>query len=206
MKKYFVTTWWFRPFFSNSLIWSLPNNDKIIYLTFDGGPTPGVTENVLGLLKAFDAKATFFCIGNNVEEHPKLYNEIVKQGHAVGNHTHNHNNGIYIKDAKYYESISQASKHIKSNLFRPPYGRIRRRQVRYLKKQYRIIMWSVLSGDFDISFSKEECKKNVIRHARSGSIIVFHDSVKAKEKMLYSLEACLKIFKEKGYSFKAIEI
>ncbi len=206
MKKIFVTTWWVKPFFPKSLIWNLPNNDKIIYLTFDDGPTPGVTEKVLKLLKSFNAKATFFCIGKNVETHPKLYNELLKQGHTVGNHTKNHNNAINIKDADYYESISQTSKLVKSNLFRPPYGRIKRKQVKYLKKQYKIIMWSVLSGDFDIKLSKEQCKTNVLRYTKSGSIVVFHDSIKAKEKMLFALKASLKYFQEKGYRFEAIEI
>jgi len=206
MRKYFVTTYWLRPFFSKSLIWNIPNDDKIIYLTFDDGPTPDVTEKVLALLEAYKAKATFFCIGQNVENHSDLFKEILQKGHSVGNHTQNHNKGIKAKDAEYYESINEASKHIKSTIFRPPYGRIKRRQVRFLSKKYKIIMWSVLSGDFDIKLSKEKCRKNVIRNTKSGSVVVFHDSLKAKEKMLYALEACLKHFQEKGYSFEAINI
>jgi len=206
MRKYFVTTYWFRSIFSKSLIWEIPNEDKIIYLTFDDGPTPHVTDKVLELLKLYKAKATFFCIGKNVEKHPKLYQEILNEGHAVGNHTQNHNKGIKTKDADYYESISKASEHIKSKLFRPPYGRIKRIQVRFLREKYKIIMWSVVSGDFDIQLSKEKCKQYVIRNTKSGSIVVFHDSLKAKERMLFALEACLKYFQEKGYRFEAINI
>ncbi len=180
MKKYFVTTYWFRSFFSKSLIWEIPSEGKIIYLTFDDGPTSGVTENILELLKSYKAKATFFCIGKNVENHPDLYQEILTNGHMVGNHSQNHIKGTTSKDADYYENIKQASDHIKSNLFRPPYGRIKRRQVRFLREKYKIIMWSVVSGDFDVQLSKEKCKQYVIRNTKSGSIVVFHDSLKAK--------------------------
>lgn len=206
MKRYFVTTHWFKAFFSKHLIWDIPNDDKIIYLSFDDGPTPNVTDKVLSLLEDYKAKATFFCIGKNVAENPRLYQDILAKGHAVGNHTQNHNNGVNVMDAEYYDSISRASAVVKSNLFRPPYGRIKNRQVKYLKALYKIIMWSVLSGDFDTSLSQEKCKNNVIRNTKSGSIVVFHDSLKAKTKMLYSLEACLKHFQEKGYRFEAIKI
>lgn len=206
MKKYFVTTYWFKSFFSKSLIWDIPNDDKIIYLTFDDGPTPEVTNKVLALLEKYKAKATFFCIGKNVENHPELYKQILKNGHGVGNHTQNHINGVKVMDAEYYDNISRASEHINSKLFRPPYGRIKNGQVKFLRDKYQIIMWSVLSGDFDIKLSKEQCKKNVIRNTKSGSIVVFHDSLKAKERMLYALEACLKYFQEKGYRFEAIKI
>lgn len=206
MKPYFVTTSCLKPFFHKALIWNIPTDDKIIYLTFDDGPTPGVTDKVLDLLSAYDAKATFFCIGKNVENHPDIYQNILDQGHAAGNHTQSHNKGINTKDADYYESIEQASALIESNLFRPPYGRIRRKQVRFLKNNYKIIMWSVLCGDFDLKMSKEKCKSNVLKHTKSGSIVVFHDSLKAADKMFYALEACLSVFKEKGYRFDAIKL
>ncbi len=206
MRKYFVTTRWFRPFFSKDLIWELPNDDKIIYLTFDDGPTPGVTYKVLKLLKQHNARATFFCIGKNVMAHPKLYQRILDDGHRTGSHTQNHSNATKVSNETYFEGVRQSAEVIHSNLFRPPYGRIKNKHIRTLKEKYKIIMWSVLSGDFDKNLSKEKCKHYVLKYTRAGSIVVFHDSIKASEKMLYALEVCLKYFNEKGYRFKAIDL
>lgn len=206
MKKYFVTTRWIKLFFPKILIWEIPTHDKIIYLTFDDGPTPGVTEKVLDILNAYQAKATFFCIGKNVMKYPDLYKEIINQNHAIGNHSHYHKNAIRIPCLEYYEDLNTASKFIQSNLFRPPYGRIRKNQVKILAHQYKIIMWSVLSGDFDTKLNKENCKNNVIKYTKEGSIVVFHDSIKAKDNMFYALQESLKYFHEKGYRFKAIKL
>jgi len=185
--------------------WCFSSTSKTLYLTFDDGPTPEVTEFVLNELKKFNAKATFFCIGKNVKCHHYLYERILEEGHSVGNHTFNHLNGFLTKSKEYIENVQHAAAHIHSNLFRPPYGKIKSSQGKELSKQgYRIIMWNVLSGDFDTKITPEKCLENVLRNASSGSIIVMHDSQKAKEKMYYSLPKILEHFTEKGYDFKGI--
>ncbi len=185
--------------------WSFPTKKKEIFLTFDDGPTPEVTEFVLDELKKYDAKATFFCIGKNVKCHHHIYERICEEGHTVGNHTFNHLNGFFTKNSEYIENIQQASAHIHSDLFRPPYGRLKSSQGKILTKQgYKIIMWSVLSGDFDHKVTPEKCLENVIQNTKEGSIVVMHDSIKAKEKIYYSLPKILSYFKEKGFAFSAI--
>jgi peptidoglycan/xylan/chitin deacetylase (PgdA/CDA1 family) len=204
MRFYLKTTKLIRFFFKKELIWDFAVDNKRIYLTFDDGPTPGVTNKVLDLLDLFKAKATFFCTGENVKNNPSLYKMIIDRNHAVGNHTQTHLNGRQVSDQKYFYDIKLAKKHIKSTLFRPPYGRITRSQIKHLKNNYKIVMWSVLSGDFDEHISKEKCWKNVLSNTKEGSIIVFHDSLKTANKMLFSLEKTLGYFKEKGYQFNAI--
>ncbi len=190
--------------FSN-YTWRFSSIPKEIYLTFDDGPTPEVTQFVLTELKKHNAKATFFCIGKNVKNHFDIYQQIVKDGHAVGNHTFNHLNGFKAKKTTYLENVQHASGHIDSRLFRPPYGKIKPSQGRLLqKKGYRIIMWDVLSGDFDVSITPEKCLKNVLENTKNGSIIVMHDSIKAKEKLFYVLPRILEYFTNKGIEFKAI--
>ena len=190
--------------FSN-YTWRFSSNQKDIYLTFDDGPTPEVTEFVLDTLKEFNAKATFFCIGKNVKCHHDIYQRIINEEHAVGNHTFNHLNGFKTKNSVYIQNIKQASAHIHSNLFRPPYGKIKSSQAKALKKEgYKIIMWDVLSGDFDTAITSEKCFQNVINHTKNGSIIVLHDSIKAKEKIHDILPKLLASFSKKGYTFKAI--
>lgn len=153
--------------------------EKIIYLTFDDGPHPVATPFVLDTLKKYNAKATFFCIGKNVAQHPDIYKRILLEGHTTGNHTHNHLNGSKNSNEEYIANIKEAKKYIDSNLFRPPYGRITGFQVKLLNRAFNIIMWDVLSADFDIHLSPEKCSRNVIKSAREGSIVVFHDSEKA---------------------------
>lgn len=191
--------------FSNkNLIWDFHCSEKNIYLTFDDGPTPGVTQKVLKILNKYNAKATFFCLGKNVKDNPEIFKHITKGGHSIGNHSFDHQNGWKTRNGKYIANIEKAKKYIDSNLFRPPYGRIRKGQINEIKENYKIIMWSVLSGDYDNKISKEKCLKNVIDYSKKGSIIVFHDSLKAKEKVLFALPEVLKHFTKQGYSFKKI--
>lgn len=199
------TPWWLKKWYSN-FIWNIPSNDKIIYLTFDDGPHPTITPYVLNTLQQYNAKATFFCIGKNVEQHTTIYNNIIAQQHTVGNHTQNHLNGWKNKDEIYLNDIQQAAKNIDSKLFRPPYGRITKFKAKLLIKQgYKIVMWDVLSGDFDIHLSKEACAENVLLNATNGSIIVFHDSQKAKERLEYALPKVLDFFSKQGYQFKGLD-
>jgi len=191
-------------FSKKSILWKLPKNEKRIYLTFDDGPVPEVTPEVLDLLKAYNAKATFFMVGENVSRYPNLLERVLEEGHRVGNHTYNHLNGTKNGDTTYYRNIVLANQLIQSTLFRPPYGRIRPRQIQEIKKKYQIVLWSVLSGDFDVNISPEICLKNVIKHSKSGSIIVFHDSIKAKERMIYALKGTLDYFSKLGFEFLAI--
>ena len=187
-----------------SLTWELPADEKHVYLTFDDGPTPEVTDWVLGQLDAFDARATFFCLGKNVEANPELYNRILHKGHAVGNHSFSHIKGFGTSLKHYITDVRQASELIKSDLFRPPYGRIRPAQVRALKEEYKIIMWSVLSVDYNHSLKEEQVIRNVLDNVRPGSIIVFHDSVKASKNLYAALPKVLSYLKDQGYTLELI--
>ncbi|MFC7357882.1 polysaccharide deacetylase family protein [Jejudonia soesokkakensis] len=176
-------------------IWAFSRSEPKIYLTFDDGPIPEVTPWVLDLLKEYNAKATFFCIGENVQKHPEIYNRIIAEGHSVGNHTFHHLNGWKTNTSTYIEDVSKAAEYIDSKLFRPPYGRITSNQAKQLKKKgYRIIMWDVLSYDFEASVSEEKCLHNVLNNIENGSIVVFHDSVKAEKNLRYVLPKVLNIF------------
>ncbi len=193
--------------------WRFPSNKKEIFLTFDDGPTPEITEFVLDELKKYNAKATFFCIGKNIKNHPDIFGKIVSEGHSIGNHTQNHLKGWKTNSKNYIENVleceniilSEVEKSQQFKLFRPPYGKIKKNQAKkLLEKKYKIIMWDVLSADFDTTISKEKCLQNVLKNTTRGSIIVFHDSIKAAEKMQYALPIVLKEFSEKGFIFKAI--
>ena len=200
------TPWWLRALYS-SLTWRIKGPGKIIYLTFDDGPHETVTPFVLDQLQQFNAKATFFCIGKNVQAHPAIYQRIQAEGHGIGNHTQNHVNGWKVNDEVYLKEVEDAATLIKSNLFRPPYGRIKRSQLKQLatrNPQLQTIMWSVLSGDFDLNLTPEGCLAYVLYHTKPGSIIVFHDSTKAWERMGYALPKMLEHFTKEGYVFKAI--
>lgn len=186
-------------------VWGIDTFEKNIYLTFDDGPHPVATAFVLDELKKYNAKATFFCIGKNVESNPGLYDRIITEGHGTGNHTQNHLNGWQTADEVYLDDVKLAARNIQSVLFRPPYGRIRSRQARRLN-DYKIVMWDVLSGDFDLSISKEACLQNVLKNTGSGSIVVFHDSEKAWENLRYSLPQVLEHFSKKEYKFLPIHL
>ena len=201
------TPWWLKQMYPGC-IWQMPGKEKKIYLSFDDGPHPVATSFVLEALKKYNAKATFFCIGKNVAEYPFIYEQLLDEGHRVGNHTYNHLNGWKTTDAAYIENVVQAKKLIDSNLFRPPYGRATKFQLKILNTQYGLhpVMWSVLSGDFDTKLSKENCLLNVLDKTSDGSIVVFHDSEKAYEKVQYVLPRMLSHFAEKGYRFESIKI
>jgi peptidoglycan/xylan/chitin deacetylase (PgdA/CDA1 family) len=233
------TPWWLRavyPFF----IWKINTDEKVLYLTFDDGPHKTATPFVLDELKKYNAKATFFCVGNNVVIHSDIYQRILEEGHAVGNHTYHHLNGWKSTDKLYIKDIYEAAREIDSSLFRPPYGRIKKFQAKLLggvkleegnqnarvkngemedinyeqetiseepalnRIPFSIIMWDVLSGDFDTKLLPKECLENVVLNAGPGSIIVFHDSTKAWDRMSFALPGVLEYFSRMGYLFKAL--
>jgi peptidoglycan/xylan/chitin deacetylase (PgdA/CDA1 family) len=206
-KYYFIKTpWWLKRLFP-SYMWNIQTKEKELYLSFDDGPHPVATPFVLKQLKQYNALATFFCIGKNVVAYPDIYKQVLNEGHSVGNHTFNHLNGWKTKDDLYLNDVAEAAKYIDSNLFRPCYGRITSFQARNLKavmkgRQPKVVMWDILSGDFDINITGEQCAANVILRAGPGSIIVFHDSEKAFPRLEYALPKVLRFFADKGYSFK----
>ncbi len=190
--------------FYHDLEWRIPVPGRSLFLTFDDGPIPEVTPQVLDMLDAFGAKATFFCIGDNVRKHPEIYRDILQRGHAVGNHTQHHLNGWKVPDRRYYRNVLQCAEWVQSDLFRPPYGRITPTQAKVLGRRFRIIMWDVLSGDFDTSLSPASCLRRVTAKARPGSVIVFHDSIKAAPRMLSVLPEALSRWTNQGYDFLPI--
>ena len=200
---YFIKTPWYLKTVYPSLVWDMPGN-KCLYLTFDDGPVPGVTDVILDMLQTCGAKATFFCIGDNIRKHPALFDRIVREGHAVGNHTFHHVNGWRTGLEAYVHEAALCDPWISSGLFRPPYGRIGFQQIQELKKKYNIVMWDVLSGDFDTHLTAEDCIRNVVNHATDGSIIVFHDSEKAAARVLPALGPVLQHYMEKGFAFQAL--
>lgn len=189
-----------------NIVWNKHSKEKVLYLTFDDGPTPEITERVLDTLDMYQAKATFFCLGRNVERHPGVYDEILKRQHAVGNHTYSHLKGWKTKNQEYYRDIELAGQIIDSKLFRPPYGQIKRSQIRHLKNKYEITMWDVMSHDYEQRVSKERSLNAVLKYTKSGSIIVFHDSVKAYEKLSFILPALLEEFSSNGFTFKELRL
>ena len=207
---YFVKTpGWLKRIY-DSYVWSIPSNEKVLYLTFDDGPHPEATPFVLKQLKQFNALATFFCIGKNVVTYPGIYQQILDEGHVTGNRTHNHFNGWKTKNDIYLKDVSLAARVINSNLFRPPYGRITSFQAKNLKaamqgQEPKVIMWDVLSADFDIDCTPQQCLANVVFASGPGSIVIFHDSEKAFPNLQYALPEMLKYFSEKGYSFKSLK-
>ncbi|MCO6499971.1 MAG: polysaccharide deacetylase family protein [Vicingus serpentipes] len=187
-----------------NLLWDIPNEENNIYLTFDDGPTPEITEWVLGVLKQYQVKATFFCLGCNVKKYHEIYQTIQDDEHAIGNHTFNHLNGWKTGNETYLNNVADCAEIIASSLFRPPYGRIRKSQAKELVNSYKIVMWDVLSGDFDAKTTPEKCLQNVTKFTKSGSIIVFHDSVKAFKNLEYALPRAIEYLLERGFNFKTI--
>lgn len=214
MSFWVKTNYFVKKIFPN-YVWDIPNNENKVFLTFDDGPIPEITEWTLEQLKKYDAKATFFCIGNNIEKHPDIFNNIITQGHAIGNHTFNHLNGWKNSTEDYIENVKLCQSQITNpkshpsdselaqqilNLFRPPYGKIKPSQSRILRKLgYKIIMWDILSYDFDQTVTPEKCLDNVLKNVLNGSIIVFHDNVKAEQNLKYALPKTLAFLKEKGF-------
>lgn len=188
----------------------MPTQSKEIYLTFDDGPIPGVTEFVLDELAKFNAKATFFCVGDNIQKNPDIYQKVIDGGHRTGNHTFNHLNGWKVERKKYLENIGLCEEVMNKSiptgkkLFRPPYGKLTIPEVLYLKREYRIIMWNNLTKDYDTNLTPEDCLKRAIEQTQNGSIVIFHDSIKAEKNMKYALPRFLDHFSSKGYSFKSL--
>lgn len=186
-------------------IWQIDDPNGV-YLTFDDGPTPGVTEWILATLRRYEAKATFFMLGKNAEQYPDLFQRIIDEGHKAGNHTYSHQKGWIMPLEQYLEDIYFASNIVQSNLFRPPYARITPAQLRVVAKQYKIIMWSVISRDYNRKITGEMCLKGVLPHIKAGAIILFHDSEKSFANMSYALPKTLERITELGLRCKAIEL
>ena len=199
----------------SSVVWRVHTKEKKVFLTFDDGPNPEVTPFVLSMLKSFNAKATFFCVGANIEKHPEVFQQLMAEGHSIGNHTYHHLNGWKTKTKEYLENIEKcktamANAHPPSTIhhppfFRPPYGRMKPSQCSILNTQYSVVMWDVLSGDFDEKTSEKKCLKNVLSKTREGSIVVFHDSIKAKKNLFYVLPKFLEHFSKKGFVFERLQ-
>ena len=204
MKYIYKTRWWMKWCYP-SLFWEIKTKKKEVFLTFDDGPDPEVTPWVLDQLKAHKAKATFFCVGENVDKYPELYKRILKEGHAVGNHTYNHLNGWETDYFKYIANVKKCGHTFSSHFFRPPHGRIKRKQIRKLKSHYKIIMWTLLSGDFDPQISPNECAYNTVQYTDPGSIIVFHDSQKCKETLKGALPKILNHFSNCAWEMNSID-
>jgi peptidoglycan/xylan/chitin deacetylase (PgdA/CDA1 family) len=201
-----------------SVTWRMPDTGPVLFLTFDDGPNPEVTPEILAVLSRYKAKATFFCVGENVQKHRDIFEKILDDGHAIGNHTFHHLNGWSTSTKKYSEDVLRCNQQLKEacnqsslnnrqmsgNLFRPPYGKLKPSQFSKLKSAYSIIMWDVLSGDYNRNISGEKCFYNVVNNSRNGSIIVFHDSLKAKGHVLFALPKVLQYFSERNFSFRAI--
>jgi peptidoglycan/xylan/chitin deacetylase (PgdA/CDA1 family) len=201
---YLVKIPWLLKKLYPELIWNINQTNRCIYLTFDDGPIPIVTTYILNILKQYNAKATFFCIGDNVNKHPDIFKQLITDGHAIGNHTYNHLKGWKTDNETYLDNFLQADKLLDTPLFRPPYGRIKKRQIKDLqtaRPDIKIIMWDVLSGDFDINLKPEDCLKNVLNHTEAGSIVVFHDSLKAFDRVKHTLPRAMEAWSKAGYEF-----
>jgi len=200
---------WFQQIFPG-YTWSIATKNKEIYLTFDDGPVPDVTEWVLSVLDSFDIKSTFFLVGENIERHPSIFKKIIADGHSVGNHTYHHLKGWGATTQSYLEDVEKCSQIIEANtgsvptLFRPPHGRIKPLQAKALRNDYQLIMWNTLTVDYDRGLAKERCLHNSIKATQPGSIVVFHDSVKAEKNLKYVLPKYIEHFLSEGYSFKAL--
>lgn len=211
MSLYIVKTPNFIKKLFNKLVWSFNTSEKVLYLTFDDGPTPEITPFILKTLKKYNAQATFFCVGENIEKHPSIFQELLNENHSVGNHTYNHlkgwktNNRFYIENTDRAQQTIEKTVNQSKKLFRPPYGKIGFVQSKYLqRKGYKIIMWDVLSGDFDPAISKEQVLRNVLENTVNGSIIVFHDHQKAFKNLEFVLPKLLEHFSKNNFRFESI--
>jgi peptidoglycan-N-acetylglucosamine deacetylase len=218
---YFNNAGWLLSTVYPSLIWSKKEKENIIYLTFDDGPIPEITEYVLEELNKYNIKATFFCVGDNINKNPEVFKKIILSGHAIGNHTYNHLNGWKTDDDVYLENIRKCEEVINkvkkeisdkdssfiihhSSLFRPPYGLIKRSQIKKLNNEYQIIMWDVLTGDFNNELSPEKCLHKAMKYSKKGSVVIFHDSIKAERNLRYALPRFIEHFSSKGFRFETL--
>jgi len=192
---------WLRAFYPKGLIWNVPTGKREVFLTFDDGPVPEATPVVLEILKKYNIKATFFCVGENVQKYPEIFNLLLNDGHAIGNHTFHHVKAWKTDYITYLSEVAQCQQHLHGNLFRPPHGQITRKLARDLQKDYRIIMWSALTGDYDKNISVNQCLANAVKNTKPGAIIVFHDSIKALDRMKYTLPEYIEYCIAEGYSF-----
>ena len=196
---------WIRAIYPKGLIWRVPTMLPELFLTFDDGPVPEVTPFVLSILKKYNIKATFFCVGENIQKYPAVFDLLKKEGHAVGNHTFHHVKGWKTDYHTYMSEIEQCNRLVKSKLFRPPHGQINWKIAQSLRQDYRIVMWSALTGDYNKKQSGEQCLANAVNNTRPGSIIVFHDSLKARERMEYALPLYIEYCLKNGFTFKKLE-
>ena len=201
--KFFRVPGYISMFFRHR-VWRVANDNKTVYLTFDDGPVPEATPWILELLKEKGMKATFFCVGDNVRKHPEIFEQILSEGHAVGNHTMRHEKGIVTEESSYLDSVDEASKYIESSLFRPPYGRMSGKQSRVLRKKFRIIMWTWLSYDYDQNVPTQRIIHKAEKEIRSGDIVVFHDNMKSFDRLKEILPEVLNDIEKKG--LKALPI
>ncbi len=195
--------WFYRVLFPG-VTWRVPSSKKCVYLTFDDGPIPEVTPWVLDILDQYSVKATFFMVGDNVRKHPDVFRMVIERGHHVGNHTFNHIQGIRYLTKNYVANVEKATGYIPGRLFRPPHGHMRVPQLLRLRKEYKIVMWDVVTRDYNRKLSPERVLENVKRYARNGSIIVFHDSLKAEKNMRWAMPRAIAWLKEQGYEFKTL--
>ena len=186
-------------------LWRMDRHEKAVYLTFDDGPTPETTPTILDILRKYQIRATFFMVGDNVRKYPELYQQIIDEGHQVGNHTHNHISGFRYSIRDYSYNVEKANAYIKSHLFRPPHGWMRLSQYAWLSRKYKVVMWDLVTRDYSKWMTPRGIVNNVIRYARPGSIITFHDSLKSIDKLHYALPESIKWLKQQGYEFKTFE-
>lgn len=206
MKLYTTTPpRWLKYWYGRGFVFDIKTNKKEVFLTFDDGPLPEITPWVLSQLKQYNYKATFFCIGKHVAENPEVYKQLLADGHTVGNHTFNHLNGLNTTFDDYTNNTTKCTQVVDSKLFRPPYGKLTRKQAKWIKERYTPIMWSVLTGDFDTTLSPEKCLQNTIKHTKPGAVIVFHDNVKAYPTLQFVLPKYLAWLKENGFTCREIK-
>lgn len=201
----FSAPFWLRTVYPKGLIWRIPTSRREVFLTFDDGPVPEVTPLVLSILEKFNVKATFFCVGDNVQKNPRIFKMVQDQGHAIGNHTFHHVKAWKMGFDSYLSEVEQCNQLVNSHLFRPPHGQITRKITRTLRNDYRIIMWSALTGDYDKKLTGDQCLAHAINNTKPGAVIVFHDSIKALERMEYALPLYIEYCLKERYSFRTLE-
>lgn len=201
---FYSAPFWLRAIYPKGLIWSVANAERKVFLTFDDGPVPEATPAVLEILRKYNVKATFFCVGENVQKYPEIFNSLLVDGHAIGNHTFHHAKAWETDYNTYLSEVAHCQQLVNSYLFRPPHGHITRKLARELRKDYRIIMWSALTGDYNRNLTGEKCLANAVNNTKPGAIIVFHDSIKALERMEYALPRYIEYCIAEGYSFTTL--